>query len=448
LKSGLKSASFLQRLLIGFGLIFAVSAIVDIAAYRIVGSLINTNHWVEHTQDVRSELKSLLYTLEDAETGQRGYLLTGNPAYLEPYQAALNNVAPRLQHLIHLTADNGEQQREIPRLRQAIQSKLDEVNRTIQLYQEHRYEDARHTVLSDEGKRRMDNIRGIVEKMLATENRLLQQRTGAASISAQRTLLVLTVSLVLILVSFLLTFFLIRRYFRERAQAEAERTHLLRTLVTLQEDERRRISRELHDELGQYLTALLLGLDAAIDGVPAASPARTQIQRLQQFSKQVGQDIHRIAWELRPTSLDDLGLEIALRNYLEEWSERAEVSADFHSNGLTMERLPADIETTLYRVAQEALTNVARHARASRVSLILERFTDHIAVIIEDDGIGMNTELVSGRNRVESSIGLIGIKERVALVGGAFTLESTPGRGTTLFVRIPLVVAQERAVHG
>ena len=440
----LRPLSFSHRILVGFGLIFALSVVVDVAAYRVVLSLINTNLWIEHTQEVRSELRGLLSALEDAETGQRGYLLTGNLRYLEPYQAATQKVTPCLLRITSLTADNAQQQQELPTLRQAIQGKMDELDQTLILYRQHRNVDLHRTILSDQGKRQMDTIRRIVEKMLATENRLLAQRTDAASAYARRTLLVLTVFVLLILVFLILTFYIIQRYIRERKQAEAERTHLLRRMVNLQEDERRRISRELHDEMGQYLTVLLLGLDAAANGVPEASPVRAQLQRLQKFSKQVGQDIHRIAWELRPAVLDDLGLEITLRNTLEEWSERVEISTDFHSDGLDGERLPPDIETTLYRVVQEALTNIAKHAGASRVSLILERHTDYVSVIVEDDGIGMAVDSAPVRNEVGSPIGLIGIKERIALVGGTITLESAPGRGTTLFVRIPLVAGQEK----
>lgn len=441
------SLSFPQRMLVGFGLIFVVSVTAYAASYQVVRSLIDTNRWVEHTQEVRAELTGLQSVMEDVETGQRGYLLTGQPRYMEPYDAALQQVDVRLRNLTRLTVDNREQQRQLPLLQAAIQHKLEEVGLTLRLYHQHRYTEVQKTILSDQGKTQMDIIRGIVRQMRTTENGLLERRTAAASDSARKTLFCLTIFVLLILGVLCFTFYLMHRYFRERREAEEERTRLLHRLVTMQEDERRRISRELHDEMGQSLVALMLGLDTVAADIPAASPVRGQLQRLQQFSKQVSRDIHRIAWELRPTALDDLGLESALRHYLEEWAERTEIEADFHCVGAAAKQYAQEIESALYRVVQEALNNIAKHAQASRVSLILERRADYTGVIIEDDGIGMESDTRPRSSASGTRLGLVGMRERIALVGGHFTIESAPDQGTTLFVRIPLNSGQERAAH-
>jgi signal transduction histidine kinase len=222
----------------------------------------------------------------------------------------------------------------------------------------------------------------------------------------------------------------------ERQQAEAARKTFLRQLVTAQEEERRRIARELHDQLGQQLTALNLGLQS----LQEASHGRSSRlwKQLQDIVDGLGRAVHHLAWELRPTALDDLGLHATLLNYVERWSEHSKIEVDFQSTGLESYRVPSHIETTMYRIVQEALTNVLKHAQAERVSLILERHHDRVCAIVEDNGCGFDAEAMMTSAHVERSLGLLGMQERAALVGGTLHLESAPGRGATVFVRIPL----------
>jgi PAS domain S-box-containing protein len=232
----------------------------------------------------------------------------------------------------------------------------------------------------------------------------------------------------------------------ERHRAESSRQELLRQLATAQEEERRRLSRELHDEIGQHLTALMLGLKSlesrALDGEMHAALAN-----LHAITERIGKEVHDLALELRPTALDDLGLLRALANYIEEWSIQSKVEVDFHSSGWTGERLPVPIETTIYRIAQEALTNILKHAQGSRVSLIVERRAEEVIMIVEDDGRGFDVEAVP-RHPGSKRLGLLGMKERAALMDGEMKIESSPGNGTTLFVRIPLRRWEATKSHG
>jgi PAS domain S-box-containing protein len=228
---------------------------------------------------------------------------------------------------------------------------------------------------------------------------------------------------------------------REKQAEELLRTRLLTRLATIQEDERRRIARELHDETGQLLTALILGLKALRDRVAELG---TQVDGLchgftplQELAEQVGRATHRVAWELRPTALDDLGLARALRGGVEQWAERAGVAADFHCD-LGPDRLPPEVETHLYRIVMEGLTNVGKHAGAGRVSVILERRRDHLLVIVEDNGRGFDPEAIRQAASGQHKLGLFGMQERALLVRGTFQIESAPGQGTTVFVRVPL----------
>ncbi len=189
--------------------------------------------------------------------------------------------------------------------------------------------------------------------------------------------------------------------------------------------------------MGQHLTALSLGLKSLKDTMPEPSPGRKRLQQLQELTDLLGREVHQLALQLRPTALDDLGLHTALVNYAEEWSSRSEVEVDLHSTGLE-QRLPPPVETALYRIVQEALTNVLKHARARHVSLILQRSPDQMLVVLEDDGTGFESEGELPAAGAGGRLGMLGMRERAELVGGTLTVESTPGRGTAIFVRVPL----------
>jgi signal transduction histidine kinase len=221
----------------------------------------------------------------------------------------------------------------------------------------------------------------------------------------------------------------------ERERAEQTRQELMRQLVVAQEDERRRISRELHDEVGQDLTALLLGL-RSLQGEHGEGKRRT-LEQLQRITERIGKEVHEMALKLRPTALDDLGLLRTLSNYVDEWAGRSGVEVDFHSSGWSGERLPSHLETTIYRIVQEALNNVLKHAKATQVSVIVERRTDQVIAIVEDNGVGFDIASVE-KNKGAKRLGLLGMTERAALIGGQFSIESSEQRGTTVFVRIPL----------
>jgi len=191
--------------------------------------------------------------------------------------------------------------------------------------------------------------------------------------------------------------------------------------------------------MGQTLTALMMGLKSLPDlpdpGLTPPSSNQT-IQKLQNITTELMSAVHHLAWELRPAVLDNLGLEAALGQYVGEWARRGEVRADFLSHGLSPERLPEHIESALYRTVQEALTNVARHAGATSASVLLERIDGEVSAIVEDDGQGFDTE-AQGKDS-SARLGLLGMRERVELVGGSLTIESSLGLGTTVYARVPI----------
>lgn len=200
----------------------------------------------------------------------------------------------------------------------------------------------------------------------------------------------------------------------------------LRRVVAAQELERRRLARELHDETGQALTSILLGLKPLEQG-----PANEAVAELHELVVTALQDVRRLAVELRPKVLDDFGLVPALERLAATFGEHTGLDVSFHST-IGEERLPGEVETALFRVAQESLTNVVKHSHAHTVSVVLTRKGDAVAVVVEDDGTGFDPAAAGG-----DGIGLLGMRERLALLDGRLEVESAAGAGTTLVAEVP-----------
>jgi signal transduction histidine kinase len=221
-------------------------------------------------------------------------------------------------------------------------------------------------------------------------------------------------------------------------ERQALRGDLLRKSVEVQEEERKRIARELHDGIGQIFTALALGL-SGVEEAMARDPqlARRQIGNLKELAIRAIAEMRRLVSDLRPPQLDDLGLAPALHWLADEWRDRRQLNARVEING-ARRRLTSEMETVLFRIAQEALTNIAKHAQAQHASVNLSFEADAVELRVQDDGVGMTPEQITRRLARHQGWGLAGIQERAALVGGQVEIASAPGRGTRLTVRIPL----------
>ncbi len=253
---------------------------------------------------------------------------------------------------------------------------------------------------------------------------------------------------------------------------EAERDDLRRRFMQAQEQERLRLAHELHDQTGQTLTAALLelkGIELLVnDG------GRDRLRRLRKQMEEIGKTLHRVAWQLRPASIDELGLASALANYVSEWSAQYRIEADFHCADPKLDELSEEVRTTIYRVVQEGLTNIVKHARQpAGVSIVIERVDaalatpdlirgsgqrgnsivrapdtrpepgssarDTLRLTIEDDGCGFNASPARERaGERKGCLGLAGMRERLALIGGGLEIELAVGGGTTIFARIPI----------
>jgi signal transduction histidine kinase len=224
----------------------------------------------------------------------------------------------------------------------------------------------------------------------------------------------------------------LRRSERRARALMRVRRRLLKRVLSAQEDERRRIARDLHDEIGQALTSLLIGLRTVADA-PTCEAARGRANELRQVTVNALEEVRRLARGLRPSVLDDLGLAAALERYAADYARAHTVAVEVRVPDAAAGRLPDEVETALYRIAQEALTNTARHAAARHVVVAVERRPGVVQLTVADDGRGF----ARGKADPGGRLGLPGVRERAALLNGSVAVESGPGAGTTVTVRIP-----------
>jgi PAS domain S-box-containing protein len=232
-----------------------------------------------------------------------------------------------------------------------------------------------------------------------------------------------------------------QRKIAERSRRESEIMH---RIVEAQESERHRIARDLHDHLGQRMSALRMRIESLTDECGENASLSRSIGEVQESAMSIDRDIGFLSWELRPTELENFGLVNALSSFVREWSNQHGIAAEFHSYTAAFEyegnRLSEPVETNLYRIAQEALNNVRKHADARNVSVLLQ-MKDVVTLIIEDDGLGFENDEESIDRTKPGGLGLVSMQERAALLKGDLEIDSSCGSGTTVRARVPLTYA-------
>lgn len=396
----------------------------------------------------RTEIQSLWRHLVDAETGQRGYLITGRDDYLRPYRDALAQVDASLRSLNAYYRDDPQGAPLTQQLSTLSAQKLSELATTMRLYDEGKQDAWRDMMLTNIGQEKMEAIRVVSRTLLDLESqRVHRKREGV-----QRILLINRIGVALMTLISLLA---VSLYFRQsvvltRVQLEqklavqverdrledevktrtAQLTELAQHLQTAREDERSRLARELHDELGALLTAAKL--DAARLKARLGTMSPEVAERLLHLNKLLNDGIalkRQIIENLRPSSLSNLGLAAALEIITSEFATASGLR-------LHVELAPTDLspsgELTTYRLVQEALTNIAKYAKATEVWVNLSQHERTVTIAVRDNGCGFDTSVPR-----QAAHGLLGMRYRVEAEGGEMTLVSEPGTGTSIEARLP-----------
>jgi signal transduction histidine kinase len=398
----------------------------------------------------RTQINTLLRRLVDAETSQRGYLLTNRKEYLTPLSGAIDDSNAALKWLVQYYAKDAANQKSAQELQILTQRKIGEVAITIRLHDEGKEEAWRAMVLSNIGQQDMESVRAVATQLLTGEtakvataredvhNTLMLNRIGVAAMTA---------------ISFLaLTMFLAQtnalnaqrlaqsqaiQAERDQLEFEVKRrtthlTDLTRYLQTIREDERGRLARELHDELGALLTAAKL--DAARIKSRLGTLTPELAERMAHLNDNLNEVIalkRRIVEDLCPSSLSTLGLVAALEIQSREFATRSGLQVDCHLHAVS---LSPSASLTVYRLVQEAFTNIAKYAKASTVTVDLSAQDGQACVTVKDDGIGFDAS-----QQPSSAHGLLGMRYRVEAEGGELVLQTSPGQGTRIGATVPLI---------
>lgn len=396
----------------------------------------------------RTAIQNLHRNMVDAEAGQRGFLLTGRPEYLAPYRDANEEVRETLRVLHLHFKDQPDKAEAMKRVDALVQTKLSEMETTIGLAESGKHEQWRELLATGIGREKMDQIRTVSAQLLADET----NKVTISRASIYETLLLNRFGIgAMTLLSLLALYYVLRQTAaldrqredhasavqaerdhleREVARRTAQLTELARHLQTAREDERNRLARELHDELGALLTAAKL--DAARLRSRIAALAPEAVERLNHLSETLNSGIalkRRIIEDLRPSALSNLGLVAALDILVREFSERSGIPIDKQLETVSLS--PA-AELTVYRLVQEALTNITKYAKARHVTVELAAREDRVHVCVRDDGVGFDP-LSTGA----SSHGLFGMRYRVEAEGGQLAIDTAPGAGTRIGATLP-----------
>jgi signal transduction histidine kinase len=221
---------------------------------------------------------------------------------------------------------------------------------------------------------------------------------------------------------------------RALQEKEELQTIFLNKVIAVQEEERRKISRELHDETSQALTSIIVGLRMLSEQL--GGEGRGRVLEMRDLAAKTLEDVHRLAVELRPVLLDDLGLVAAAQKYIENYSRQYGLPVDIDFAGLSRERFRPEVEIALYRILQEALTNIVKHAQAGQVRVSLTKTRGRLSLSVADNGVGFDPAAVQSGGG--ACLGIHGMRERMATLGGAFSIRSAPGGGTTILAEAPL----------
>jgi signal transduction histidine kinase len=458
--------SFTRKIQARFWVVGAILLLISFASYQSIREFDETVDWAAHSQEILVHLQTVLSDVQDIEIGLRGYVITGKERFLDDYNNGLDTLS-RDRKVLSTTLHEdplyrSEQPQNLEKLEGLIEKKLALSNAMLALSKNVPYQSSEIELYMVESKGLRDAIRAVINDMQSLEHTRLIERDLYVDGHGRSAIRYFIVGVLIEIIILIWVAWQIRQEITQRQQAQEslrqmhdelelrvqERTialvdsnerlrELSHRLMNVQETERRQIAHDLHDEIGQSLTAMKLGLkemENALKFGPTASLLADSLSILDGVIRQV----RSLALDLRPSLLDEIGLVPALKWYLKRQEERAGWEIEYSAN-IADSHLSQEVEIACFRIVQEALTNIVRHAEATHVRVTLAQQGGCLVLSIEDNGKGFNIEQAKNRARSGTSIGLLGMEERARWVGGELTITSSPKTGTRFMARLPLV---------
>ena len=428
---------------------FFFIAVIAVAAFLTQRGINNSTNWVLHTYDVRGELQNLHTQLAEIRGSALAYSGSGDGTELQLFRQHSDYIEKASEHFRKLTADNARQQERLSELESLSRNYVTQLQRVMATgVQPNSASPAKSAAIRELDSQEL-GVERIVRRMDEEEISLLSQRLGTWNREFWRTSVVLTLALFAALGFLAYNFRLLSREIvrtRDLELIQRENVRSSRALsariLELQDVERRRIARELHDSVGQYLVGLKINLEQLLGTRANLSPAHEKLlAETIDLAERSMLEVRTISHLLHPPLLDEVGLESAIRWYADGFAQRCALKVSLDLDPIT-NRLPKEVELALFRVLQESLTNVHRHAGAKSIEVILTCSTGHLVLSVIDDGRGISSEVLKRfRSGRASGVGLAGMRERLAELDGTLEVERS-SNGTVVRATIPV---EERA---
>src|ERR1700735_725790 len=413
------------------------------AAAITVARLTDSTKWVVHTYQVELDVNHIDFVLSQAGRARLSYVSSGDESFLPAFKSASDQAGIELQNIRRATTDNPRQRELCAELEVLLNHRLQFLQEAMDLRKAGQVEEAKQALFAREDVTTVQNIDQVTQQMEREEETLLEQRTRRSRTLFAIFLVIVGAAFVAAVGFFWIHYHLLLEELSAREKAEASAHRLSARVLRLQDEERRRLSRELRDGLGQNLVAAKLALSYLANSHPDDSVVAVCLKDSQRCLAEA----RTSSYLLPPPLLDDIGIASAARWYLEGFSKRSgiEVSADIPDSAT---RMPRAMELALFRVLQESLTNIHRHAKSTRAEVSLHMLKDRAVLRVRDHGKGIPSETLEHfqHDGTHVGVGLAGMRERVAEQNGEFEISSDES-GTVIEVTMPLSITETPGEH-
>jgi signal transduction histidine kinase len=428
----------MKRLISPFSLALALLCFSGIAATVTIVRLHNTQELVSHTYKVEVSLGDLESALGEVGRNRVAYITSGSEDALVNFTAATKRIAPALARVRQLTSDNPAQQALCDRLDANANERMAPSFASVQLKQEGRDDPAEQLEINSEVSKAGFETAALSQQMRQNEDHMLEGRTHLSRFLFAATLWILVALFASSALLFWVHFRLLNRELAVRRSAENQLRQLSGRLMRVQDDERKRIARELHDGLGQNMAAAKMTAGIMLDG----NPEDPHLQELAALLDDSLSQTRTISYLLHPPLLDEVGLVSATKWLIEGYTRRTGVDVSFQIQ-TELERLPRNSELALFRIIQETLTNIHRHSKSAKAEISIRTMAQNVVLIVRDYGQGIPAETLANfeTNGIHLGVGLSGMRERVRELGGKLKIKSNAA-GTEIIVEMPMISAE------